>query len=111
MVNKKRIGLTLLILTVFSFIVTGCSTYPKTKLIVRDTTYDVLGFVDGSFTSYKGALAAARKIYPNADGVIAIKRTLNDRLLPKDAKLGYLAVKFKAVDIVPQKKFLGFLWK
>jgi hypothetical protein len=111
MVNKKRTGLTLLVLFAFGFIAVGCSSFPKTNLSTRGTTYDVLGFLDGPFRSYAEALAAARKTYPSADGVIVIKSSLNDRLLPKGKKLGYFAVKFKAVEPLPQKRFLGFLWK
>lgn len=111
MVNKKRTGLTLLIIIAFGFIAAGCSSFPKTKLTTRETTYDVLGFLDGPFRSYAEALTAARKAYPSADGVIVIKRSLNDRLLPKGKKLGYFAIKFKAVEPLPPKRFLGFLWK
>lgn len=108
MVNKKRAGLALLLVLVFGCLMAGCSTYPKSKLVVRDTTYDVLGFVEGPFRSYQEALAAAKEIYPEANGIILLKSTLKDRLLPKGTKLGYLVIQFKAEEPPPpRKKFLG----
>ena len=106
MIIKKRAGLALLIVVMFSFIAAGCSSFPKSNLVTKATAYDVLGFLDGPFRSYSEALAAARKVYPNADGVISIKKALNDRLLPKNRILGYFAVKFK-IEEAPREKFLG----
>ena len=107
MVNKRRNGLALLAIVVVGFIATGCSSFPKSKVSARETTYDVLGFLDGPFRSYAEALTTARKTYPSADGVIVIKSSLNDRLVPKGKKLGYFAVKFKAVEGPPPRKILG----
>jgi hypothetical protein len=111
MVNKKKTAVTLLAIIAVGFIAAGCSSYPKANLTTRETSYDVLGFLDGPFRSYAEALSAARKTYPSADGVIVVTSSLNDRLLPKGKKLGYFAVKFKAAEPQPSQRFLGFLWK
>jgi hypothetical protein len=72
-----------------------------------DTTYDILGLVPGTFSSYEDALAAARSAYPAADAVIKIRAKLDDNLLSANGTLGYAAIKFKAAETRSRRKFLG----
>jgi hypothetical protein len=105
--KKRSIVSGALVMLALGFIAVGCSTFPKSNFVTRDTTYDVLGLLPGTFESYEDALTAARKTYPNADAVIKIAVRFDDNWLPAKSTLGFAAVKFKAAEPVPRAKFLG----
>jgi hypothetical protein len=101
MANKKILSFvagTAFIVCLATFF-SGCSTFPTSQLKPNSTSYDILGLIDGDFSTYADALAAAKTAYPSADAVIRIKATPNDNLIPLHSSgkmfLGYFAVKLK----------------
>ena len=120
--GKPSMVFLLAIMLVFVLMfVTSCETTDKTeaspsylfpigRLFIKNVTIDeLLGMVPGGpFKRYSDALEAAKKIYPNAQGVIYYK-TRGETISSEEweegwINVGYYAVTFKLIDEVGIKK-------
>jgi uncharacterized protein YceK len=86
----KKFGVLVVIATI-CLLVAGCSTVPKHGSF----DYDILGYVDNvSYGSYEAALEAAKKAYPQANGVVFVSAIGANNIIPFPVKVGNWAIKY-----------------
>jgi hypothetical protein len=89
----------------------SCSSFPTMSVKSLEVSYDVLGYVGNTFSTYDEAFTAAKAKYPQADAVVRAKAKMDDKslaefkLFSRTGFVGYYAVKFNQAE--PREKFLG----
>jgi len=107
--KKNLLGLILLLTIIVSAVFfAGCSTFITVPVVNNVAmSYDVLGYVGDSYSSYSEAFTAAKAKFPNADAVVKIKGVLDDNFIPTTGFFGFYAIKFKTIPKEPKKSLFS----